>query len=225
MANLRSCKYHCLLAFQFLVLLQTEVLSSQYKVGDLDAWGTPSSANPQVYTKWSNYHTFKLGDSLCKSFYSLKNKNKNHSFYHLWVHFLFLFVSVFLYPPSQDSVIQVTEQSYNSCNLTDPILYMNNGNSLFNITKSGEFYFTSGEKGHCENKQKLHISVFSGNGSAYSPSYGPSASEISPSYPTVFGTIPQPPSSSLSSSHSLSIPVFIAAITGLLVCALAGGIM
>uniref|UniRef100_A0A2N9G0E4 Phytocyanin domain-containing protein n=1 Tax=Fagus sylvatica TaxID=28930 RepID=A0A2N9G0E4_FAGSY len=132
---------------------------------------------------------------------------------------------LFLYPPSQDSVIQVTEQSYNSCNLTDPILYMNNGNSLFNITKSGEFYFTSGEKGHCENKQKLHISVFSGNGSAYSPSYGPSASEISPSYPTVFGTIPQPPSSSLSSSHSLSIPVFIAAITGLLVCALAGGIM
>ncbi|KAI8012127.1 Early nodulin-like protein 1 [Camellia lanceoleosa] len=66
---------------------------------------------------------------------------------------------LFLYPPSQDSVIQVTEQSYNSCNITDPIFYMNNGNSLFNITQPGEFYFTSGAQGHCENAQKLHISL------------------------------------------------------------------
>jgi hypothetical protein len=115
-----------------------------------------------------------------------------------WVRFLFLFffflyISVFLYPPSQDSLIQVTEESFNSCNLKDPILYMNNGNSLFNITAHGEFYFTSGKQGNCEKKQKLHISVFSGNGSADSPSYGPSA--FSPSYPTVFGSIPQPPSS------------------------------
>ncbi|XWS48751.1 hypothetical protein CRYUN_Cryun13aG0103000 [Craigia yunnanensis] len=116
MANLRSPRYHFFCAFQFLLLVQTKVLSNQYKIGDLDAWGIPTSANPQVYAKWSKYHSFKIGDSL-----------------------------LFLYPPSQDSVILVTEQSYNSCNLKDPILYMNNGNSLFNITKPGEFFFTSGE--------------------------------------------------------------------------------
>ncbi|XP_059444383.1 early nodulin-like protein 8 [Corylus avellana] len=191
MANLRSTMYFFLLAFQFLVLLQTNVLCYQYKVGDLDAWGIPTSANPQVYTKWSKYHTIKIGDSL-----------------------------LFLYPPSQDSLIQVTEESFNSCNLKDPILYMNNGNSLFNITAHGEFYFTSGKQGNCEKKQKLHISAFSGNGSADSPSYGPG---ISPSYPTVFGSIPQPPSSSLSSSSSsspsLSFPIFIAALAGFLVSA------
>jgi hypothetical protein len=135
---------------------------------------------------------------------------------------------VFLYPPSQDSLIQVTVESFNSCNLKDPILYMNNGNSLFNVTAHGEFYFTSGEQGHCEKNQKLHISVLSGNGSASDPpSYGPSAlPEISPSYPTVFGTIPQPPSpSSSSSSSSLSFPIFIAALAGFLVSAIIDGIM
>ncbi|KAM1760138.1 hypothetical protein ACFX11_003050 [Malus domestica] len=86
---------------QFLMLIQSQVLCYQYKVGDLDAWGIPTSANPQVYIKWSKYHQFKLGDSF-----------------------------LFLYPPSQDSVIQVTAQSYGSCNLKDPILSMNDGNLL-----------------------------------------------------------------------------------------------
>lgn len=50
------------------VLVQTsaQVVSYKYKVGDLDAWGIPTSANPLVYAKWSKYHAFKIGDSLCK---------------------------------------------------------------------------------------------------------------------------------------------------------------
>ncbi|XWS50147.1 hypothetical protein CRYUN_Cryun12cG0064000 [Craigia yunnanensis] len=195
MANLRSSRYNFFCAFQFLLLVQTKVLCYQYKVGDLDAWGIPTSANPQVYPKWSKYHTFRIGDYI-----------------------------LFLYPPSQDSVIQVTEQSYNSCNLKDPILYMNNGNSLFNITKPGEFFFISGESGYCEKKQKLYISVLSGNGSAYAPSYGPSAlpeTASSPSYPTVFGTIPQPPSS----SPSLGFPVFITAVIASATWAIINGMM
>ncbi|KAM1002544.1 hypothetical protein ACFX2C_002964 [Malus domestica] len=83
------------------MLIQSQVFCYQYKVEDLDAWGIPTSANPQIYIKWSKYHQFKLGDSL-----------------------------LFLYPPSQDSVIQVTAQSYGSCNLKDPILSMNDGNLL-----------------------------------------------------------------------------------------------
>ncbi|KAK8686096.1 hypothetical protein V6N13_125123 [Hibiscus sabdariffa] len=191
MANLRN---HFFCAFQLLLLLQTQVLCYQYKVGDLDAWGIPTSANPQVYAKWSKLHSFKLGDSL-----------------------------LFLYPPSQDSVIQVTEQSYNTCNLKDPILYMNNGNSLFNITKPGEYFFTSGEPGHCEKKQKLYVAVLSGNGTTAAPSYGPSAlpdTASSPSYPTVFGSIPQPPSSSLSLRFSPFITAVIAAATWVIINAL-----
>lgn len=66
MANLRSPKNSFLWAFLFLALFQSQVLCYQYKVGDLDGWGIPTSANPQVYAKWSKYQTFKIGDSLCK---------------------------------------------------------------------------------------------------------------------------------------------------------------
>ncbi|OAY56287.1 mavicyanin-like [Manihot esculenta] len=184
MANLRSPKVLVLYAFQLFVLVQIQVSCYQFKVGDLDAWGIPTSANPQVYSFWSKYHTFQIGDSL-----------------------------LFLYPPSQDSVIQVTEQNYISCNLTAPLLYMKNGNSLFNITTHGVFYFTSGIPGHCEKKQKLRISVLSGNGSAYSPSYGPSAlpDSAAPSYPTVFGTMPLPPSSSPANRFSILLSAVIGA--------------
>lgn len=67
MVNLRSHRFQLYYAFQLLILLQTKVLCFQHKVGDLDAWGIPTSANPQVYAKWSKYNTIKIGDSLCKS--------------------------------------------------------------------------------------------------------------------------------------------------------------
>lgn len=66
MANLTSPKSLVLYAFQLLLLAQIQVSCYQYKVGDLDAWSIPSSANPQVYTFWSKYHSFQIGDSLCK---------------------------------------------------------------------------------------------------------------------------------------------------------------
>ncbi|KAL3645520.1 hypothetical protein CASFOL_010700 [Castilleja foliolosa] len=159
----------------FLVSIQGKALCSIYKVGDLDSWTIPTS-NPQIYTKWSKIHNLKIGDSL-----------------------------FFLHPPSQDSVIQVTGEGYKSCNIKDPILYMNNGNSLFNISRTGDYYFTSGAEGHCAKLQKLHISV-NGNGSstaADAPAYGPSAS--APSYSNVFGSIPI----QASASSLLKIPVFL----------------
>ncbi|KAL1828168.1 hypothetical protein DCAR_0207362 [Daucus carota subsp. sativus] len=170
----------CFATLLFLVLMQTQVLCYQYKVGDLSAWGIPTSSNKNVYSKWSKKYSLKIGDSL-----------------------------LFLYPPSEDSVVQVTEEAYNSCNITDPILYMNNGNSLFNITSVDNYYFTSGQKGHCEKYQKLKISMLSGSGPSSAPPYGPAAS---PSYENVFGSIPAPPSS----SSSINIPVFLSVAIGFL---------
>ncbi|XP_061352211.1 early nodulin-like protein 8 [Gastrolobium bilobum] len=196
MPNLRSPRFNCVFVSLLLMLLQiqTIVLCYQYKVGDLDSWGLPTSANSQVYDKWSKYHTLKVGDSL-----------------------------LFLYPPSQDSVIQVAEESYKSCNLKDPILYMNNGNSLFNITSEGVFYFTSGEVGHCQKNQKLQISVgVGGNVNA------PAPTSLAPSYPTVFGTIPVSPSSSLSSTSSSSphlTSTFPLVIIGFLLCSFLSSLM
>lgn len=124
---------------------------------------------------------------------------------------------VFLYPPSQDSVIQVTKESYNACNIKDSILYMNNGNSLFNITSPGVFYFTSGVSGHCEKSQKLQISVFASDGSLpLPPASSPSGAlaDSAPSYPTVFGGIPSGPSSS---SSMIKTSVLVIAVIGVLI--------
>ena len=127
--------------------------------------------------------------------------------------------AVFLYPPSQDSVIQVAGEAYKSCNLKDPILYMNNGNSLFNITSEGEFYFTSGVAGHCQKDQKLHISV--GNGTAIMDAPGPSSlSADAPSYHTAFGDIPFSPSSSPQLTST-----FLLVIIGFVVCSLLSSVM
>ncbi|KAI9126891.1 hypothetical protein K1719_002487 [Acacia pycnantha] len=62
-------------------------------------------------------------------------------------------------PSSQDLVIQVMAESYKSYNLKNPTLYMNDGNSQFNITSNGVFYFTSAEAGHCQKNQKLRVVV------------------------------------------------------------------
>lgn len=93
---------------------------------------------------------------------------------------------------------------------------MNDGNSLFNITRPGEFYFTSGTEGHCDKLQKLHISVAGGNGSTYdeadSPAFAPS-----PSYTNVFGSIPVQSSNSTSnSSSSGKVQMSVLAAVGLL---------
>lgn len=116
-------------------------------------------------------------------------------------------------------MIQVTKESFNGCNLKDPILEMKDGNSLFNITKPGDFYFTSGVDGHCQKSLKLHIFI-AGNGSyvADSPASGPSAA--SPSYPTVFGSIPMQEAASPSSALTL-VPVLMSAVIGFLVSAVA----
>ncbi|TKY52014.1 Early nodulin protein 1 [Spatholobus suberectus] len=194
MANLLSHNRMLVSLLLTLFQIQDKVLCYQYKVGDLDAWGIPTSANPQVYTKWSKYHNLTIGDSL-----------------------------LFLYPPSQDSVIQVTEESFKRCNLKDPILYMNNGNSLFNITSKGQFYFTSGVAGQCQKNQKLHIAVGEGMENI-DAAPGPSSSlpAYAPSYPTVFGNIPVSPSTS-TSPHFTS--TFQLLIIGFVISALFSALM
>ncbi|KAL2325251.1 hypothetical protein Fmac_024309 [Flemingia macrophylla] len=194
MSNLLSQNRMLVFLLLSLVQIQAKVFCYQYKVGDLSAWGIPTSANPQVYPKWSKYHNLSIGDSL-----------------------------LFLYPPSQDSVIQVTEESYKRCNLKDPILYMNNGNSLFNITSKGQFYFTSGVAGHCQKNQKLHISVGEGIIENMDAAPGPN-SAYAPSYPTVFGNIPVSNSTSASTSPHLT-STFHFHIIGFMLCALLSTIM
>ncbi|VVA93474.1 unnamed protein product [Arabis nemorensis] len=137
----------------------------------------------KVYSKWPKSHSFKIGDSL-----------------------------LFLYPPSEDSLIQVTASNFKSCNTKDPILYMNDGNSLFNLTQNGTFYFTSGSPGNCQKYQKLLVSVgtYAAEADALSPSSAADAD--APSYQNVFGSIPLSQKSSSSSISAFAIAVACAVV-------------
>ncbi|XP_020705119.1 mavicyanin [Dendrobium catenatum] len=140
------------------------VISFQYKVGDLDSWGVPPPSLPNLYASWVLNHHFHINDSL-----------------------------YFLYPPSQDSVVQVTEKAFNVCIVTDPILKMEDGNSIFKFTSPGTFYFTSGVADHCEKRQKLQIAVPDANGAFFQPAGAPAAAAAGgpAAYPLVFGPMPE----------------------------------
>ncbi|KAJ8466496.1 hypothetical protein OPV22_029048 [Ensete ventricosum] len=161
----RGASFRIVLAAALLFLLrpQNGCWCYRYKVGDLDCWGVPPPSNPLLYSAWSQNHQFRLGDSL-----------------------------LFLYPPSQDSVIQVTERAFNSCSLGEHVLRLDDGNSIFNLTVPGYYYFTSGVAGHCKKNQKLVVAVPSANGTFFHP---PAAESTAPpsesqSYPIVFGPTP-----------------------------------
>jgi hypothetical protein len=123
------------------LLLASGCGAAQYKVGGLDAWAPPPSSKPDVYVRWGKSLPFKLGDSL-----------------------------FFLYPPSQDNAVQVTAKAFAACDVSDPILTLDDGNSLFNLTEAGRVYFTSAAAGHCRKGQKLSVDVPTADGKYLAPS-------------------------------------------------------
>lgn len=81
MATLSSPKSNLFFSTLIIFLLshQSKVHCSIYQVGDLDAWGIPSSSNPKVYTYWAKSHDLKIGDSLCKSLHKTHTHTNTHT--------------------------------------------------------------------------------------------------------------------------------------------------
>lgn len=107
----------------------------EFKVGGLDAWALPTGGRTDLYQNWAANTTFKVGDSF-----------------------------LFLYPPSEDSVIQVTKAAYIRCDISNPIAKFQDGNTVFKFQQWGSYYFTSGVPGHCEKSEKLAVLVLGANG-------------------------------------------------------------
>ncbi|KAJ4777356.1 Early nodulin-like protein 1 [Rhynchospora pubera] len=176
------------ISLSLLVFFTSSCLCVQYKVGDLNAWGIPPSTNPNVYSLWSQAHKFQLYDTL-----------------------------LFLYPPSQDAVLQVTEKAYNNCAVSDPILRIDDGNSIFNLTHPGRFYFISGIAAHCLKNQKLTVDVPSANGTFFPPAEGPAGAAMgpdaaSPMYPVVFGPSAAQSSDAVSARVSGTVAILFAGV-------------
>jgi len=124
----------------------------EYRVGGMDAWALPTGGRSNLYQKWVANNTFKVGDSL-----------------------------LFLYPPSQDSVIQVTKEAFRSCDISSPIATFHDGNTVFKFNQWGSYYFTSGVPGHCQKYQKVDVLVLGANG-ALPPQDSLSATAPAPAF-------------------------------------------
>jgi hypothetical protein len=164
-----------------LLLLADGCAGAMYKVGGLDAWGVPPPSKPDVYKAWARSIHFALGDSICKPhcYFSMHDYYSRSS---LWIGFHSHSHSRagFLYPPSQDSVLQVTPEAFAACDLASPVLKLADGNSVFNLTAPGRAYYTSGAPGHCRRGQKLWVDVPTANGTYLQPS----ASDLAALAPT-----------------------------------------
>ncbi|KAL8510209.1 hypothetical protein ACS0TY_017138 [Phlomoides rotata] len=136
---------------------------------------------------------------------------------------------LFQYKKESNSVLVVNKDDYDKCNTGNPILKLEDGNSVFKFDRSGPFYFISGNKANCDQGQKLIIVVLavrsppqprpptvvspptapSPNGSAGSPISPPSGAPTpatSPSSPSPSGGAPSPANSPLAPSPSGGSP-------------------
>ncbi|XP_027348194.1 early nodulin-like protein 2 [Abrus precatorius] len=65
----------------------------------------------------------------------------------------------FKYKKESDSVLVVKKEDYDSCNTNNAIQKMDGGDSIFQLDKSGLFFFVSGNVDNCKNGQKLIVLV------------------------------------------------------------------
>ncbi|KAF3570102.1 hypothetical protein F2Q69_00062651 [Brassica cretica] len=114
-------------------------------------WRIPPSSS-YSFTEWAQKARFKVGDFI-----------------------------VFRYEAGKDSVLQVTQEAYKSCNTTNPLANYTDGETKVKLDRSGPFYFISGVDGHCEKGQKLSLVVVSPRHKAFSPAPSPVEFEDGPS--------------------------------------------
>uniref|UniRef100_A0A0E0C8P4 Phytocyanin domain-containing protein n=1 Tax=Oryza meridionalis TaxID=40149 RepID=A0A0E0C8P4_9ORYZ len=139
-----------------------------FKAGGTGEWRVPdqqANANVSAYNQWAEHTRFRVGDAVA-----------------------------FSYQPGNDSVLLVDKSSYDACNTNTPIDTFADGNTVFTFTRSGPYYFISGNKDNCNRNEKLIVVVMgerAANGTAPAPALAPSAGTTSPNSPP---SPPPPPS-------------------------------
>ncbi|KAM0864513.1 hypothetical protein ACQ4PT_043871 [Festuca glaucescens] len=106
-----------------------------FKAGGTGEWRVPGQANASggniaSYNTWAEHTRFRVGDAIA-----------------------------FTYEPGKDSVLIVDQKAYDACDTASPVDTFSDGNTVFTFTKSGPFYFISGNKDNCNRNQKLVVVV------------------------------------------------------------------
>ncbi|EOA19121.1 hypothetical protein CARUB_v10007790mg [Capsella rubella] len=101
----------------------------------------------------------------------------------------------FKYVKGKDSVLVVSEKEYNTCNTTHPLTSLSDGDSIFLLSRSGPFFFVSGDSGNCLKGQKLAVKVMSMVHHSHTHRHPPSPSPsptVSPVHPALSSPAPSP---------------------------------
>ncbi|PON99384.1 Phytocyanin domain containing protein [Trema orientale] len=120
-----------LLGMVFLFLTYSEA-KEIFVGGKENSWTIPSNSSNQTLglEQWAKETKFEYGDIL-----------------------------IFKFNPKKDSVLEVSEKNYNSCNRSKPIERYRNKKTVIELDRCTPFYFISGAKGHCEKGQRLLVNV------------------------------------------------------------------
>ncbi|KAK1260139.1 hypothetical protein QJS04_geneDACA018093 [Acorus gramineus] len=133
-------------------------------------------SDPNSFNDWAGKNRFKIGDTL-----------------------------LFVYDPAKDSVLQVTQPDYDSCNVASPVATLpKSGNTVFTINHSGRLFFISGSRDNCVKNEKMTVVILSdrsSNSSSPSPASAPTTTTTaSPPPTTTAASPPSPPPPPMASS-------------------------
>ncbi|XP_062186377.1 early nodulin-like protein 9 [Phragmites australis] len=151
MAHGRSCLFlACLVAAS----VSSTASAFVFKAGGTGEWrvpAEPSGGNTSAYNAWAQRNRFRVGDAIA-----------------------------FSYQPGNDSVLLVDKKAYDACDTSAPIDTFADGNTVFTFTRSGPFYFISGNKDNCNRNEKLIVVVMAeravaGNGTEPASPFSPSS--------------------------------------------------
>ncbi|KAL3533064.1 hypothetical protein ACH5RR_006585, partial [Cinchona calisaya] len=121
-----------------------------YGLAEVETSGKGSSwkipSSPDEYNKWAEKNRFQIGDFI-----------------------------VMEYDANSDSVLEVVEADYKSCNKSNPIKAFHDGKTKIQLDRSGPFYFISGAENHCQKGQKLVVEVLSAKHASSGPAPAPSS--------------------------------------------------
>jgi len=101
-------------------------------------------------------------------------------------------LAVFTHEKGVDSVLQVTEQDFDTCNTRNPVRRLqaavgSSGSSVFRLDRSGPFFFISSDEDRCQKGQKLYIIVM-----AVRQPTTPPAPAVAPAPDSAFPPAPSP---------------------------------
>ncbi|WRX29076.1 Phytocyanin domain - like 10 [Theobroma cacao] len=115
-------------------------------------WGLHNGSYAENYNQWAERNRFQIGDSI-----------------------------VFVYQPNNDSVLQVTAEAYQNCSTEAPISDYKDGHTVFSLSRSGPYYFVSGNRDNCEKNEKLVVVVLADRSNRSS-----STNETAPPFSSAF---------------------------------------